>query len=66
MLSVTGEAGQLGTADFGHVGHQIFQRGQIVVEERQDIVYREALSAGRAVGIGTGPRRGPGGDDEWA
>jgi len=48
VLSVTEKTGRTGRLTFVVVGHQIVQRGQVVVDEEQDIVYRET-------GRGTGP-----------
>jgi 3-methylfumaryl-CoA hydratase len=42
VLSVTRKQGRSGPLTFVVVEHHILQRGQVVVDERQDIVYREA------------------------
>ena len=52
VLSMTSKVGRTGPLTFVVVGHQIVQRDQVVVDEEQDVVYREATSptgpAGRA------------------
>ena len=67
VLSMTSKAGRTGPLMFIVVGHQIVQRDQVVVDEEQDVVYREATAP-------TGPAAGPGaaeaevvpaGDGEW-
>lgn len=65
VLEVKDKQGRSGPLTFLTVGHRISQGGRLVVEERQDIVYREAAS---------GPRQDtaeavaevPVGPDEWA
>ncbi len=47
VLSTTEKQGSTGRLTFVTVGHTILQRGETVIEERQDIVYRDA-EAGRA------------------
>jgi 3-methylfumaryl-CoA hydratase len=44
VLSVQEKQGRTGPLTFVVVGHQILQRDQIVVDEQQDIVYREAAA----------------------
>ncbi len=44
LLETTVKEGRSGSLTFCSVGHQIEQRGVVAVEERQDIVYRDALS----------------------
>lgn len=44
VLSVREKQGRSGPLTFIAVGHQILQRGRVVVDEQQDIVYREAPS----------------------
>ncbi len=46
VLGTTEKPGRSGPLTFVTVGHTIHQRGEVVVEERQDLVYRDA---------GTGP-----------
>ena len=67
VLSMTSKAGRTGPLMFIVVGHQIVQRDQVVVDEEQDVVYREATSP-------TGPTADadaaeaefvPAGDGEW-
>jgi 3-methylfumaryl-CoA hydratase len=54
VLSVTSKEGRTGRLTFSVVGHQILQRGRVVVDEEQDIVYREAGSAVASSGSGSG------------
>ena len=44
VLSVREKQGRSGTLTFIVVGHQIMQRDRIVVDEQQDIVYRQETS----------------------
>jgi 3-methylfumaryl-CoA hydratase len=44
VLSVQDKQGRTGPLTFIVMGHQVIQRGQVVIDERQDIVYREASS----------------------
>lgn len=44
VVSTQDKQGRTGPLTFVVVEHQILQRGRIVVDERQDIVYREAVS----------------------
>jgi 3-methylfumaryl-CoA hydratase len=48
VLSMTGKVGRTGPMTFVVVGHQIVQRDQVVVDEEQDIVYREPVAASPA------------------
>jgi 3-methylfumaryl-CoA hydratase len=50
VLSMTGKVGRTGPMTFVVVGHQIVQRDQVVVDEEQDIVYREPAAGGEAAG----------------
>ncbi|MBB4689043.1 FAS1-like dehydratase domain-containing protein [Amycolatopsis jiangsuensis] len=62
VLSVQEKHGRSGPLTFVSVGHRIRQGGRLVVEERQDIVYRDAS------GAVTVPDAGPvvpAADDEW-
>jgi 3-methylfumaryl-CoA hydratase len=43
VLSVQEKAGRSGPLTFVAVQHQILQAGQLVIDERQDLVYREAV-----------------------
>jgi 3-methylfumaryl-CoA hydratase len=45
VVSVTEKQGRAGHLTFVTVGHQISQDGRLVVDEEQDIVYREAVAA---------------------
>jgi 3-methylfumaryl-CoA hydratase len=69
--SVQDKQGRSGPLTFVAVRHQILQRDSVIIDERQDIVYREAASpAGEAAGqaaaaAGAGPAVPPG-DGEWA
>jgi 3-methylfumaryl-CoA hydratase len=66
VLSVEEKRGRSGSLTFVVVQHQVIQRGQAVIEERQDIVYREASSKqGPATDpVVEGPVV-PAGDGEW-
>jgi 3-methylfumaryl-CoA hydratase len=44
VLSIQRKQGRTGPLTFVVVGHQILQRGRLVIDEQQDIVYREAVS----------------------
>jgi len=67
VLDTTEKSGRSGRLTFVTVGHTILQRGEVVVEERQDILYRDAdaRSVSWAVEGGTRARVevGPG---EWS
>jgi 3-methylfumaryl-CoA hydratase len=67
VLSVQEKEGRTGALTFVTVGHQIRQRGRVVIDEQQDIVYREAApSAGpRPEASAEGPAV-PAADGEWA
>lgn len=67
VLSVEDKQGRSGPLTFVMVQHQILQRDQVVIEERQDIVYREASSPQGPVTspAAVGPVVPPG-DGEWA
>lgn len=45
ILSTQTKQGRSGTLTFLAVGHQVSQRGRLVVDERQDLVYREAATS---------------------
>jgi len=67
VLSVQNRQGRSGALTFVVVEHQVFQHGQLAVDEQQDIVYREAGSTSDR------PENPPGatpvvpaGLDEWA
>ena len=74
VLSVTQKQGRSGHLTFVTVGHQIVQDGQLVIDEEQDIVYREAVAvpapapaadAAFAEEPAGEPPRVPPGDGEW-
>ncbi|MEU6641885.1 MaoC family dehydratase N-terminal domain-containing protein [Saccharomonospora sp. NPDC046836] len=65
VLSVTRKEGRTGPLTFVVVGHQIRQRDQVVVEEEQDIVYRDAAGSGSAVPAEEGGPAVAAEDDEW-
>jgi 3-methylfumaryl-CoA hydratase len=66
VLSVQEKQGRSGSLTFIMVEHQILQRGHVVIDEQQDIVYREAASpAGQPPApSGDGPAVRPA-DGEW-
>jgi 3-methylfumaryl-CoA hydratase len=71
LQSVQEKQGRSGPLTFIVVEHQILQRGRAVIDERQDIVYREAASrAGPAPAPAPAPceagRVLPPADSEWA
>lgn len=45
LLAVQDKQGRSGSLTFITIQHQILQRERVVVDERQDIVYRDAISA---------------------
>jgi 3-methylfumaryl-CoA hydratase len=67
VLSVQEKQGRSGPLTFITVEHQILQRGRVVIEEQQDIVYRDAVRPARKapvpseVGLVV-----PSADGEWA
>jgi 3-methylfumaryl-CoA hydratase len=73
VLSMTSKVGRTGPLTFVVVGHQIIQRDQVVVDEEQDVVYREATApAGSAAPAGSPDRADdgdtpvvPAADGEW-
>ncbi|MCW2819834.1 MAG: hypothetical protein JWR42_2621 [Marmoricola sp.] len=70
VLGTTEKRGRSGRLTFVTVGHTIVQRERVVVEERQDILYRDAASrpVGQPVRPGTParPRRSEVGPGEWS
>jgi 3-methylfumaryl-CoA hydratase len=67
--SVRDKHGRSGRLTFVTVHHQILQRGRIVVDERQDIVYRDAVpspSPGQADASAEKEPTIPPADGEWA
>jgi 3-methylfumaryl-CoA hydratase len=66
VLSVLEKQGRSGPLTFIVVGHQILQRSQVVIDEQQDIVYREAASS--AGQLSAPPQDGPAvrpADGDW-
>ncbi|MDT7802331.1 MAG: 3-methylfumaryl-CoA hydratase [Actinomycetota bacterium] len=64
VLSTTEKHGRSGALTFVVVSHRVRQRGEVVVDERQDVVYREATSRVSAPSE-DGPVVPPA-DGEWA
>jgi 3-methylfumaryl-CoA hydratase len=58
--------GRSGRLTFVTVRHRIEQRGQVVVEEEQDIVYRDAARAGSSQAVQDDGPVMPPGQDEWS
>jgi 3-methylfumaryl-CoA hydratase len=66
VLDTTEKQGRSGRLTFVTVGHTIHQRGEVVVDERQEILYREAdAAAASSDADGTGDRLGVG-PGEWS
>jgi 3-methylfumaryl-CoA hydratase len=68
VLSVQDKQGRSGPLTFLVMQHQILQNGKVVIDERQDIVYREAQSnppTRREAGEASVPAIVPPADDEW-
>ena len=72
VLSAVEKQGRSGHLTFVTVGHQIMQGGQLVIDEEQDIVYREAVTvpppaaeAAFAAEPAGEQQRVPPGDGEW-
>jgi 3-methylfumaryl-CoA hydratase len=63
VLSMTSKVGRTGPMTFVVVGHQIVQRDQVVVDEEQDIVYREPAGLAAAADAAEAPAV-PAGDGE--
>ena len=60
MQSVEDKQGRSGPLTFCVVHHQILQRGRVVVDELQDLVYRAAVSpAGPPAAVWDGPEIAP-------
>ena len=59
VLSSTDKQGRTGAMTFVKVGHEIVQRGQVVIREEQDIVYRAAAApaADEPMAASAGPGR---------
>ncbi|HXT90705.1 MAG TPA: MaoC family dehydratase N-terminal domain-containing protein [Trebonia sp.] len=56
VVSVAEKDGRSGRLTFVTVGHQVLQGGSVVVEEEQDIVYRDAAAAPATAQPGAAPR----------
>ena len=65
VLSTREKQGRSGPLTFVVVEHQVSQRDRVVVEEQQDIVYREAVPAGEPVGVPTAAPLVPPAGGEW-
>jgi 3-methylfumaryl-CoA hydratase len=63
VLSMTDKVGRTGPMKFVVVGQQIVQRDQVVVDEEQDVVYREADTADTAAASADGLADGSPGSD---
>lgn len=66
VASVQDKHGRSGRLTFVTVRHRIEQHGRVVVEEEQDIVYRDAASATPAPATAAEAAVSPPGGDEWA
>jgi 3-methylfumaryl-CoA hydratase len=64
VTSTTEKEGRTGRLTFVTVGHQISQGGQVVVAERQDIVYRDEVQSPATEPQSPGPEVPPT-EDEW-
>jgi 3-methylfumaryl-CoA hydratase len=64
VLSAQDKPGRSGPLTFVAVGHEIAQDGRVVIEERQDIVYRQA--AGQTPSPASDGATLPATDAEWA
>ncbi|MDQ0779255.1 3-methylfumaryl-CoA hydratase [Streptomyces aurantiacus] len=67
VLSVREKRGRSGPLTFVVVSHQVMQNGRVVIDEEQDIVYREAVAASsvRTDPTPAADARVPAADDEW-
>ena len=66
VRSVTEKRGRSGQLTFVTVGHEIFQGGELVVDEEQDIVYRPAVTqAAPAMPPAASATAVAVGEDEW-
>ncbi|WP_433634058.1 FAS1-like dehydratase domain-containing protein [Nocardia sp. CA-120079] len=68
VLSTQQKQGRSGALTFVVVGHQILQGDRIIVDERQDIVYRDAVEATGGTGVPEPGRdaKVPPAENEWA
>ena len=64
VLSIQNKPGRSGPLTFVTVGHEIVQHGCVIVEEQQDIVYRQATV--QAPWPPSDGQASPAADDEWA
>jgi 3-methylfumaryl-CoA hydratase len=64
VLSTQDKIGRTGRLTFVTVGHEIHQAGQVVVKERQDLVYR--TKGHTSAQPSAGAQRRPPADDEWS
>lgn len=66
ILSVTEKQGRSGQLTFVTMGHQILQDSELVIDEEQDIVYREAVApAASATTSAASAKAVPAGAGEW-
>jgi 3-methylfumaryl-CoA hydratase len=65
VLSVEVKDGRSGSLTFCVVSHQILQRDQIVIDEQQDLVYREAAAPGRPPASSGGDPAMAADSDDW-
>jgi acyl-CoA dehydrogenase len=65
VLSTEDKEGRGGRLTFVTVGHEIIQAGRLVVEEREDIVYRDPGAPAPAAGPESAAVQPPA-DDEWS
>jgi len=66
VLSTQEKQGRSGPLTFVVVEHQVSQRGRVVVDEQQDIVYREAVPGGEPVVVPAETPLVPPAGGEWA
>jgi len=68
VLSVTEKHGRTGRLTFVTAGHQITQDGRLIIDEEQDVVYRDAVAPTGATASPVPGDEGeivPAGDGEW-
>jgi 3-methylfumaryl-CoA hydratase len=65
VVSTQEKQGRTGRLTFVSVGHEILQRGRVVVEERQDVVYRDMAGVSSAPAAAAEARPQPLEEDEW-
>jgi 3-methylfumaryl-CoA hydratase len=69
LLSVQDKLGRSGPLTFIKIEHQILQRERVVIDEQQDIVYRDAVAAGQPQASpedAATEETAPPADGEWA